>query len=90
MYVASFKFLLSCLQARQLFLADPLQAQAAGTPETTLVPHEFRPLRLLLRQFSEEMLVRTGGNETDGRTFVNVPEYFIAQHSGFINEMVSQ
>ncbi|XP_026328636.1 large proline-rich protein BAG6 isoform X2 [Hyposmocoma kahamanoa] len=75
--------------ARQLFLVEPMQGQAVGSPEPPLVPNEFTSLRLLLRNYAEEMLARCGGNETDSRTFVNVADYFIDQHADFISAMSS-
>lgn len=66
-----------------------MQGQAIGSPEPPLVPNEFTMLRLLLRNYAEQMLALCGGNETDSRTFANVANYVLHENLDFINGFVS-
>ncbi|XP_049884625.1 large proline-rich protein BAG6 isoform X2 [Pectinophora gossypiella] len=71
--------------ARQLFLSEQLPS---ATGEPPLMPNEFQHLRLLLRNYIDDLLARSGNTDGDN-AFQAVADFFIEQHADFINNMNS-
>ncbi|KAL0852009.1 hypothetical protein ABMA28_000276 [Loxostege sticticalis] len=69
--------------SRQLYMNELLHA-SNGMP--ALVPHEFQSLRMLVRNYVNELITASGTSESD-HAFQGVADYLVDQYAGFINSM---
>ncbi|XP_073954370.1 uncharacterized protein isoform X3 [Choristoneura fumiferana] len=71
--------------ARHLFLTEPNQS-ASGEPG--LVPSEFQQLRLQLRTYLQDLLVRSGGIHSEN-TFDTVANFLLEEQESFLRRVES-
>ncbi|XP_021195516.3 large proline-rich protein BAG6 [Helicoverpa armigera] len=69
--------------ARHLFLSEPLQSLNC---EPVLIPHEFMQLRLLLRNYIQNLTVRASAENNDS-SVQSVTDFFVNAFRDFIEEM---
>lgn len=68
-----------------MFLTEPNQS-ASGEPG--LVPSEFQQLRLQLRTYLQDLLVRSGGIHSEN-TFDTVANFLLEEQDSFLRRVVS-
>ncbi|KAJ8737553.1 hypothetical protein PYW08_000148 [Mythimna loreyi] len=69
--------------ARHLFIPEPLQSMNG---EPVLIPHEFMQLRVLLRNYIQNLTTRASADSSDN-SILAVTDFFVNEFSDFINEM---
>ncbi|XP_075991367.1 uncharacterized protein LOC142986676 isoform X6 [Anticarsia gemmatalis] len=69
--------------ARHLYLAEPLQ-QVPGEPQ--LVPHEFSTIRVLLRNYIQNLLTRSGAEDGEN-AFLAASDFLVNEHADFIHNI---
>lgn len=65
-------------------MPEPLQSMNG---EPALIPHEFMNLRVLLRNYIQNLTTRANADSND-RSILGVTDFFVNEFSDFINEMV--
>lgn len=82
--MVSFSIYFLYIQIRNLFLADPMQPQP-GDP--VVIPLEFEHLRILLRNYIQNLLTRSGADDGES-AFSDVADFFVSEFRDFIDRMV--